>query len=99
MRYGYARVDTTARTLSIRIGALRATGCVVARQEAESASSRGGRTDLAALLDFIGEGDELAVTRIDPLGLLMGEPFGQGSRRLPVDVAQDDGSILHPLHR
>ena len=64
MRYGYARVDTTAQTLIVRMGALRATGCVIARQEPESASSRGGRTDLVALLDFIG--GELAVSRTDP---------------------------------
>ena len=56
MAYGYAKVNTTDRTLIVRIGALRAIGCVIARQKTESASSRRGRTDLAALLDFIGGG-------------------------------------------
>jgi len=72
MAYGYAKVNTTDRTLIVRIGALRAIGCVIARQKTESASSRRGRTDLAALLDFIGGGDELAVTPIDLPGLLDG---------------------------
>tara|TARA_R100001132_G_scaffold27509_2_gene34499 strand:- start:4503 stop:5114 length:612 start_codon:yes stop_codon:yes gene_type:complete len=65
--YGYARVSSEGQDLQIQIDALEAAGCSVVRYEKVSATSRNGRTELQALLDFLREGDTLMVTRIDRL--------------------------------
>jgi DNA invertase Pin-like site-specific DNA recombinase len=64
---GYARVSTTDQDLTVQIEALKAAGCDVIRKEKASGTSTKGRTELATILDFIREGDTLAVTRIDRL--------------------------------
>lgn len=71
--YGYARVSTTDQDPSIQLAALKAAGCTVIREEKKSGTSRKGRTELDTLLDFIREGDELVVTRIDRLARSMGD--------------------------
>ena len=67
MIYGYARVSTTAQDLTIQQEALAAAGCDVVRCEKVSGTSVQGRDELNNLLDFVREGDELIVTRIDRL--------------------------------
>ncbi|WP_259944307.1 recombinase family protein [Jannaschia sp. W003] len=47
--------------------ALEAVGCVVIREEKASGSNRQGRAELRTVLDFVTEGDELVVTRVDRL--------------------------------
>ena len=84
IRYGYAKFDTTARTLIVRIGALRATGCVVTRQVV-SASIQEGRTEVNSLLDFISEGDEVAAIPIDSQEGQLG------------DLSDSVGLLLRPL--
>jgi DNA invertase Pin-like site-specific DNA recombinase len=64
---GYARVSTTDQDVSIQIAALKAAGCSVVRSEKVSGTSTTGRQELATILDFIGKGDVLVVTRIDRL--------------------------------
>jgi DNA invertase Pin-like site-specific DNA recombinase len=65
--YGYARVSTTDQDLSIQVEALKAAGAEVVRSEKVSGTSTAGRSELRTLLDFLREGDELVVTRIDRL--------------------------------
>jgi DNA invertase Pin-like site-specific DNA recombinase len=65
--YGYARVSTTDQDLEIQHVALKAAGCDVIRSEKRSGTSRKGRTELETLLDFLRQGDNLVVTRIDRL--------------------------------
>ena len=65
--YGYARVSTLDRDLSIQHAALKAAGCAVIRAETVSGTRRDGRTELQVLLDFLHAGDTLVVTRIDRL--------------------------------
>ncbi len=65
--YGYARVSTTDQDLSLQVEALKAVGCEVVRSEKVSGTSTAGRNELRTLLDFLREGDELVVTRIDRL--------------------------------
>jgi DNA invertase Pin-like site-specific DNA recombinase len=72
-RYGYARVSTTDQDLTIQRDALRQAGCVVIREEKASGSSRQGRTELRTVLDFVTEGDELVVTRVDRLARSIGD--------------------------
>jgi DNA invertase Pin-like site-specific DNA recombinase len=73
MQYGYARVSTTDQDLSIQSDALKAAGCDVIRSEKVTGTTREGRMELAALLDFIREGDALVVTRIDRLARSVGD--------------------------
>lgn len=72
MRYGYARVSTSEQDLSIQVEALKRAGCEV-RQEKASGTMLEGRTELQVLLDFLREGDELYVTRIDRLARSIGD--------------------------
>ncbi len=65
--YGYARISTLDQDLGIQRAALKAAGCGVVRAEAVSGTRRDGRTELAALLQFLNAGDTLVVTRIDRL--------------------------------
>ena len=66
MRHGYARVSSEDQDLSIQIEALEAVGCAV-RKEKASGTKLDGRSELQLLMDFMREGDELYVTRIDRL--------------------------------
>jgi DNA invertase Pin-like site-specific DNA recombinase len=67
MIYGYARVSTSSQDLTIQKEALSAAGCDTIRCEKVSGTSVQGRGELNTLLDFLREGDELVVTRVDRL--------------------------------
>ena len=67
MKYGYARVSSTSQDLTIQIDALKNAGCETIRKEKVSGTSIQGRDELNTLLEFLREGDELVVTRIDRL--------------------------------
>jgi DNA invertase Pin-like site-specific DNA recombinase len=67
MIYGYSRVSSISQDLSIQQEALKAAGCEVIRSEKVSGTSVQGRDELNNLLDFIREGDELVVCRVDRL--------------------------------
>ena len=71
--YGYARVSTTDQSLDIQIAALKAAGCEKIRSEKVSGTSTKGRQELKTLLDFVGAGDVLIVTRIDRLARSIGD--------------------------
>jgi len=70
---GYARVSTTDQDLSIQDATLRGAGCDVICAEKQSGSSTQGRTELRTVLDFIGKGDVLMVTRVDRLARSIGD--------------------------
>jgi DNA invertase Pin-like site-specific DNA recombinase len=65
--YGYARVSTDDQDVSLQVDVLRAAGCARVMEETASGTNRTGRPKLKILMDFIGEGDVLMVTRIDRL--------------------------------
>ena len=67
MKYGYARVSTSEQDLTIQIETLTKAGCETIRQEKVSGVSVQGRDELTTLLEFLREGDELVVTRVDRL--------------------------------
>ncbi|HIP24828.1 MAG TPA: recombinase family protein [Rhodobacteraceae bacterium] len=67
-RIGYARVSTTDQDLDIQIAKLKAAGCEIVRSETGSGASRKGRAELETVLQFVREGDELVVHRLDRLG-------------------------------
>jgi DNA invertase Pin-like site-specific DNA recombinase len=70
---GYARVSTTDQNLEIQESALKAAGCEVIRSEKRSGTSTAGREQLSTVLDFLGKGDVLMVTRIDRLARSIGD--------------------------
>lgn len=67
-RIGYARVSTTDQDLELQRDALKREGCSIIRCEKVSGASREGRNELATIIEFLREGDELLVTRLDRLG-------------------------------
>lgn len=67
-RIGYARVSTLDQDLEIQQQRLVAQGCQIIRCEKVSGASRQGRTELATIMEFLREDDELIVTRLDRLG-------------------------------
>lgn len=67
-RIGYARVSTTDQDLDIQLQRLGAAGCGIVRSETGSGASREGRSELETILQFLKEGDELVVLRLDRLG-------------------------------
>ncbi|MDX2275048.1 MAG: recombinase family protein [Hyphomonadaceae bacterium] len=66
-KIGYARVSTDDQDNAIQVQALANAGCTIIREEKASGTTTKGRPELAAILDFIREGDVLVVTRIDRL--------------------------------
>ncbi len=67
-RYGYARVSSEDQSLELQENRLREAGCEIVRSEKESGKSVAGRNELATLVEFIREGDELVVVKLDRLG-------------------------------
>jgi DNA invertase Pin-like site-specific DNA recombinase len=67
-RIGYARVSTIDQDLQVQLDRLRVEGCEIVRSEKVSGGSREGRTELATIIEFLRQGDELVVTRLDRLG-------------------------------
>lgn len=67
MKYGYARVSSSDQDLTIQVEALTNAGCETIRQEKVSGTSIQGRDELNTLLEFLREGDELVITRVDRL--------------------------------
>ena len=67
-RIGYARVSSVGQDLDIQKAALAAAGCEIVRAETGSGASRDGRGELATIIEFLREGDELVVQRLDRLG-------------------------------
>jgi hypothetical protein len=67
-RIGYARVSTLDQDLDVQLAKLKAEGCSIIRSEKVSGSNREGWPELATVLDFLREGDELVVARLDRLG-------------------------------
>lgn len=72
-KIGYARVSTTEQALDVQEAALKAAGCTVIRSEKRSGTSTEGRAELRTVLDFLHQGDELVVTRIDRLARSIGD--------------------------
>ncbi|WP_299665490.1 recombinase family protein [uncultured Ruegeria sp.] len=67
-KIGYARVSSSSQDLDIQKATLRAAGCEIVRSETVSGASRDDRSELATVIEFLREGDELVVHRLDRLG-------------------------------
>lgn len=67
-RIGYARVSTLDQDHDLQVSRLRTAGCEVVRAEKASGKSREGRDELASIMEFIRQGDELVVVKLDRLG-------------------------------
>ncbi len=67
MKIGYARVSSVSQDLEIQLNALKEYGCEKIFQEKVSGTSTQGRNELKDCLEFVRDGDELVITRIDRL--------------------------------
>lgn len=69
-KLGYARVSTVQQgsSLAAQRALLEDAGCSVIRAESVSGGRRAGQSELQTLLDFVREGDELCIVKLDRLG-------------------------------
>ncbi len=67
MKVSYSRVSSSGQSLEIQLDALKKFGCEKHFQEKVSGTSTQGRSQLKECLDFVREGEELVITRIDRL--------------------------------
>ncbi|TAW02090.1 recombinase family protein [Rhizobium ruizarguesonis] len=67
-KIGYARVSTIDQDFELQQDRLKAAGCQIVRAEKVSGASREGCGELATIIEFLREEDELIVTRLDRLG-------------------------------
>ena len=67
MKVGYARCSSVDQNLEVQLETLKKVGCEKIYQEKVSGTSTQGRDELNTLLEFMREGDELVITRIDRL--------------------------------
>lgn len=67
MIVGYARVSSSGQNLEVQHDQLAAAGCDKVFSEKRSGRTTDGRDALADAIDFVREGDILAVTRLDRL--------------------------------
>lgn len=67
MLVGYARVSSIGQSLDVQEDALRAAGCEKIFAEKRSGTKASDRQALNDAIDFVREGDTLAVTRLDRL--------------------------------
>lgn len=63
---GYARVSTDGQSLTAQVAELKAAGCTEVFQE-KIGGAKSDRKQLARLIDRLGDGDILVVTRLDRL--------------------------------
>ena len=64
--FGYGRVSTDGQSLTAQVAELKAAGCTVIFKEKVS-GGKSDRKQLARLIDRLGKGDVLVVTRLDRL--------------------------------
>ena len=67
MKVGYARVSSVGQNLEVQLETLKSFGCEKIYQEKVSGTSTQGRDELKECIEFVREGDELVITRIDRL--------------------------------
>ena len=69
-KLGYARTSSVQQksSLAAQRTLLEDAGCSVIRSESVSGGCRAGQSELQTLLDFVREGDELCVVKLDRLG-------------------------------
>ena len=65
---GYARVSSLGQSLDVQLDKLKAAGCSKIYQEKVSGTSTNGREQLAAMLDYVREGDTVIITKLDRMG-------------------------------
>ena len=67
-KIGYARCSSQGQDLTIQQDRLRKAGCTIIRSDKASGGSLSGRDELTSIMEFVREGDELVVLKLDRLG-------------------------------
>ncbi|TAT71067.1 recombinase family protein [Rhizobium ruizarguesonis] len=103
-KIGYARVSTIDQDFELQQERLSAAGCHIIRAEKVSGASREGRGELATIIEFLREGDELIVTRLDRLGRdtrdvlnIVHECEQRGASVTVLDPHVSRGEMGHPI--
>src|SRR6266478_2008059 len=92
---GYARVSTVGQTLDVQLEQLRAAGCTSKNIYREKVTgARADRSQLNKMLDHLGSGDVVTVTRIDRLARSTFDLFGIVKRI--VDAKAQFRSLAEP---
>jgi len=66
MKIGYARVSTAEQSLELQVQKLKQSGCTKIFQEKIS-GAKSHRKELETMLEFVREGDQVTITRLDRL--------------------------------
>lgn len=97
--WGYARASTTDQDTGIQEATLKAAGCHKVFVEKKSGTTRTGRDQLTLLMEIVGEGDVVMVTRVDrlarslkDLATLADEIKGKGASLKATEQAVDTGT-------
>ena len=103
---GYARVSTEGQSLDVQLEQLIAAGCDKVFSEKVTGTTTSGRSQLAAALDYVREGDVLVVTRMDRLSRSLTDlrltidhlaTMGVGFRALQqagIDTTRPEGKLM-----
>lgn len=67
MRVGYARVSTDDQSVDVQLEALKAAGCEKVFADQVSGKNIEDRPELKRMIEFVREGDEVYVTKLDRL--------------------------------
>jgi DNA invertase Pin-like site-specific DNA recombinase len=103
---GYARVSSVGQSLDVQLEQLTASGCEKVFSEKFTGTTTKGRDQLAAVLDYVREGDVVVVTRMDRLARSLVDlrnvvdllnAKGVGFRALQqgaIDTTRSDGRLM-----
>ena len=83
---GYARVSSAGQNLDAQLDALDKVKCDKIYKEKKSGVGRGGREELAKMLDFVRAGDTIIITRLDRLARSLSDLISIGKQLEAKDV-------------
>lgn len=73
MNVGYARVSTSGQSLEVQLEKLKAIGCEKIFSEKQSGKTASDRPALQEMLEFVRDGDQVIITRLDRISRSMAD--------------------------
>lgn len=73
MKVGYARVSTSGQSLDVQLEKLKEAGCGKIFSEKQSGKTASDRSELQTMLEFVREGDQVIITRLDRISRSMND--------------------------
>lgn len=97
---GYARVSSIDQNLDAQNDALGQAKCDKIYQEKKSGTKRGGRDELAKMLDFVRDGDTIIITRLDRLARSLADLIAIGkqleTKNVSLNIIEQDVNTSTP---